>query len=42
MAMNNICQRYELAYGHRAIVAVDDSGDTFVVSLRFPWDEGEA
>jgi len=42
MAMNNIRQRFELAYGHRANVDVDDGGDTFTVSLRFPCDEGEA
>ena len=42
MAMSNIRQRFDLAYGHRAAVAVDDSGDRFAVSLRFPCDEGEA
>jgi two-component system sensor histidine kinase AlgZ len=42
MAMNNIRQRFELAYGHRAKVDVDDTGGAFVVSLRFPCDEGGA
>jgi len=42
MAMNNIRQRFELAYGHRATVDVVDSGDTFAVSLRYPCDLGEA
>ena len=42
MAMNNIRQRFELAYGNRAIVNVDDSTDTFAVSLQFPCDEGGA
>jgi two-component system sensor histidine kinase AlgZ len=36
MAMANIRQRFELAYGSRARVEVDDTNDRFVVSLRFP------
>ena len=42
MAMSNIRQRFELAYGHRAVVNVVEGGDTFAVNLRFPCDEGEA
>ena len=41
MAMSNIRQRFELAYGHRADVDVEEPGDAFVVTLRFPCDEGE-
>ena len=41
MAMNNIRQRFELAYGSRASVDVDDSDDRFVVALRFPVDGDE-
>lgn len=40
MAMSNIRQRFDLAYGSRASVDVDDSNDRFVVMLRFPVDEG--
>jgi len=36
MAMTNIRQRYELAYGSRASVDVDDANDSFTVRLRFP------
>ena len=39
MAMNNIRQRFELAYGNRATVDVDDSDERYTVSLRFPADE---
>jgi two-component system sensor histidine kinase AlgZ len=42
MAMNNIRQRFELAYGNRASVAVSSESDRFTVSLRFPLEEGEA
>ncbi len=42
MAMSNIRQRFELAYGSRASVDIDDSDDRFVVTLRFPVDEGES
>jgi two-component system sensor histidine kinase AlgZ len=40
MAMTNIQQRFELAFGSRAAVDVDDSDDRFAVTLRFPFDEG--
>ena len=50
MAMDNIRQRFELAYargatgqgatGKRTTVDVDDSGDSYTVTLRFPHDEG--
>ena len=36
MAMANIRQRFELAYGGRARVDVEDSDDRFTVTLRFP------
>ena len=42
MAMSNIRQRFELAYGGRASVDVNDASDRFTVSLRFPLEEGEA
>lgn len=42
MAMSNIQQRFELAYGNKASVDIDDGGDQFTVTLRFPVDEGEA
>jgi len=42
MAMANIRQRFELAYGSRARVEVDDSNDRFAVTLRFPVDENDA
>ena len=42
MAMSNIQQRFELAYGPRASVDVEDSGDRFAVRLRFPCEESEA
>ena len=42
MAMTNIRQRFELAYGSRATVDVDDSNDRYVVTLRFPADEESA
>lgn len=38
MAMSNIQQRFELAYGNKAAVTVDNPGDYFAVSLRFPVD----
>ena len=40
MALSNIRQRYELAYGGRASVDVSDEPDRFTVQLRFPV-EGE-
>ena len=39
MAMSNIRQRFELAYGSRATVDVDEQDDSFSVLLRFPADE---
>ena len=41
MAMSNIRQRFELAYGDRASVDVDDLDDSFTVSLRFPAETDE-
>lgn len=41
MAMSNIRQRYELAYGGRATVTVDNSGDAFKVALTFPYEESD-
>ena len=41
MALANIRQRFELAYGSRATVAVDSGDDTYSVTLRFPVDEDE-
>jgi len=40
MAMSNIRQRFELAYGSRAQVEVQDEADHFSVRLVFPCDEG--
>jgi len=40
MAMSNIRQRFELAYGNKASVVIEDESDRFTVSLRFPIDEG--
>lgn len=42
MAMSNIRQRFELAYGNRGSVDVDDSHHHFTVTLRFPADEEPA
>ncbi|MBT8089605.1 MAG: histidine kinase [Gammaproteobacteria bacterium] len=39
MAMSNIRQRFEIAYGSRGSVDVNDSDGHFVVTLRFPADE---
>jgi two-component system sensor histidine kinase AlgZ len=39
MAMDNIRQRFELAYGSRASVSVDNSNERYTVTLRFPVDE---
>jgi two-component system sensor histidine kinase AlgZ len=36
MALANIRQRFELAYGSRASVEVEDSGSRYAVTLRFP------
>lgn len=42
MALANIRQRFELAYGSRAAVKVEDSGSAYTVKLRFPLDENIA
>jgi len=42
MALSNIRQRFELAYGSRASVDVDDSETAYAVRLRFPYDEKAA
>jgi two-component system sensor histidine kinase AlgZ len=39
MAMSNIQQRFELAYGSSANVSVDDGDSTYKVTLRFPYSE---
>ena len=39
MALSNIRQRFELAYGHQATLDVDESPTAYKVSLRFPYDE---
>ena len=40
MAMSNIRQRFELAYGNRASVEITEGNDSFTVSLRYPYDDG--
>lgn len=40
MAMSNIRQRFDLAYGNRGSVDIDEREDRFSVTLRFPFDEG--
>jgi two-component system sensor histidine kinase AlgZ len=42
MAMANIRQRFELAYGSRASVSIDDQDDSFTVALRFPIEKDAA
>lgn len=39
MALENIRQRFDLAYGNRASVEVDQTADRYTVSLAFPLDE---
>ena len=39
MALANIRQRFELAYGGKATVSVEETGDEFSVKLCFPYDE---
>ena len=41
MAMSNIRQRFELAYGSKATVNVRDEGNLFAVDIRFPREESE-
>ena len=40
--MSNITQRFELAYGNRASVAVDEQADRYRVVLNFPYEEQAA
>ena len=42
MALANIRQRFELAYGTAATVEVREDDDAFSVKLRFPCEEREA
>jgi two-component system sensor histidine kinase AlgZ len=42
MAMANIRQRFDLAYGSRASVDIDGTDDRYTVTLRFPIDEDDA
>lgn len=42
MALSNIRQRYELAYGNSANVSIEDGGDRYTVRLRFPAEEAHA
>ncbi len=42
MALANIRQRFELAYGAAATVEVQESDDAYSVKLRFPYEEHEA
>jgi len=41
MALTNIRQRFELAYGGRANVDVDETEDRFSVRLKFPLEEAQ-
>jgi two-component system sensor histidine kinase AlgZ len=42
MALANIRQRFDLAYGNKAAVTVEDGDDAFRVRLLFPYEEQEA
>ncbi len=42
MALSNIRQRFDLAYGSRAGVTVDDADGMYTVTLRFPLEESPA
>jgi two-component system sensor histidine kinase AlgZ len=42
MALSNIRQRFDLAYGARGAVTVEELDDSFVVRLDFPYDEEAA
>ncbi len=42
MALSNIRQRFELAYGTKATVSVEDTDDAFSVKLKFPCEEHQA
>ena len=39
MAMDNIRQRFDLAYDNKASVSIDDSNERYTVTLRFPFEE---
>jgi two-component system sensor histidine kinase AlgZ len=39
MALSNIRQRFDLAYGNRASVTVEETPTSYCVKLRFPYDE---
>ena len=41
MALANIRQRFELAYGSKASVEVHDDEDNYAVRLRFPEEHRE-
>ena len=41
MAMSNIRQRFELAYGNRGSVKITNDEDQFTVALRFPIEESD-
>jgi two-component system sensor histidine kinase AlgZ len=41
MAMSNIRQRFELAYGHHAKVEVRETETDYSVQIVFPYDEGD-
>ncbi len=42
MALSNIRQRFELAYGSKATVEVEDADGRYNVRIAFPCDEGLA
>lgn len=42
MALDNIRQRFELAYGSRADVAIEEGDDHYRITLRFPFEESGA
>ena len=42
MAMANIRQRFELAYGNRATVEIQETDSDYSVQLQFPCDESAA
>ena len=42
MAMSNIQQRFDLAYAGKASVNIENSGNRFAVTLRFPLEEDDS
>ena len=42
MALMNIRQRFELAYGNKASITVEESADLYSVKIVFPYGEYEA